>query len=117
MNRRSTLRLCAFVGAILLLVAQTCLAQTQEAIKKTELGNLQNYYATRDPNYAKIVTQLVSLQAALNDLKSAQSCLLQIDTALRRTTSAIQSSEQSQYGNIRALVSIPDEDDENRLAK
>lgn len=117
MNRRSTLRLCAFAGAIFLLLAHTCLAQTQQAIEKTELGNLQNYYATRDPHYANIVTQLPNLQAALNDLKSAQSCVPQIDTALRRTTSAIQSSEQPQYGNIRALVSIPNEDDENRLAK
>src|SRR6185369_12321892 len=118
MKRRSTLRLCAFAGAILLLIAQTCLCQTQEAIQKTELGNLQNYYATRDPHYANIVTQLPNIQAALNDLKSgAQSCAPQIDTALRRTTSAIQSSEQPQYGNIRALVSIPGEDDENRLAK
>jgi hypothetical protein len=94
-----------------------CFGQTQQAIEKTELGNLQNYYATRDPHYANIVTQLPNIQAALNDLKSAQSCVPQIDTALRRTTSAIQSSEQPQYGNIRALVSIPDEDDENRLAK
>ena len=117
MNRRSTLRLCVFAGAIFLLVAQTCLGQTQEAIEKTELGNLQNYYATLDPHYANIVKQLPNLKAALEDLRSAQSCAPQIDTALRRATSAIQSSEQPQYGNIRALVSIPDEDDENRLAK
>jgi len=117
MNRRSTLRLCAFAGAILLLVAQTCLGQTQEAIQKTELGNLQNYYATRDPHYANIVKQLPNLKTALEDLRSVQSCIPQIDTALRRTTSAIQSSEQPQYGNIRALVTIPGEDDENRLAK
>src|SRR5690349_20975129 len=117
MNRRSTLRLCVFAGAILLLLSQTCLDQTQEAIQNTELGNLQNCYATRDPHYANIVTQLPNLKAALDDLRSAQSCVPQIDTALRRTTSAIQSSEQPQYGNIRALVSIPDEDDENRLAK
>ena len=86
------------------LLAQTCLGQTQEAIEKTELGNLQNYYATRDQHYANIVTQLPNIQAALNDLKTAQSCATQIDTALRRTASAIQSSGQPQYGNIRALV-------------
>lgn len=117
MTRRLTLRLWAFAGAIFLSLTQPCLGQTQQAIQKTELGNLQNYYATRDPHYANIVAQLPNLQTALNDLKSAQSCVPQIDTALRRTTSAIQSSEQPQYGNIRALVSIPDEDDENRLAK
>lgn len=117
MNRRSTLRLCAFAGATFLLLVQTCLGQTQQAIQQTELGNLQNYYATRDPHYANIIAQLQNIQAALNDLKSAQSCVPQIDTALRRTASAIQSSEQPQYGNIRALVSIPGEDDENRLAK
>ena len=120
MKTRFPLRLCAAARVILFLLAGgvVCLAQTQQAIEKTELGNLQNYYATRDPHYANIVTQLPNIQAALNDLKSAgQSCVPQIDTALRRTTSAIQSSEQPQYGNIRALVSIPDEDDENRLAK
>ena len=117
------MRLCAFAGKIFLLLAcgsQICLAQTQQAVEKTDLGNLQNYYATQDPHYATIVAQLPNLQAALNDLKNAprgQSCVPQIDTALRRTTSAIQSSEQPQYGNIRALISIPDEDDENRLAK
>ena len=122
------MRLCVFAGEVILLIAasfQICLAQTDRAIQKTEIGNLQNYYATRDPHYSNVVTQLPNLQTALNDLKSAvsrtgergQSCIPAIDTALRRTTSAIQSSEQPQYGNIRALVSIPDEDDENRLAK
>lgn len=95
-----------------------CFGQTREAIEKTELGNLQNYYATRDPHYSNIVSQLPNIQAVLNDLKTAApGCAPQIDTALRRTTSAIQLSEQPQYGNIRALVSIPGEDDENRLAK
>ena len=125
MKSSFTLRLCAAARVTLLLLAGSvvvCLAQTQQAIEKTEVGNLQNYYATRDPHYANIVTQLPNIQAALNDLKSAagqrvQSCVLPIDTALRRTTNAIQSSEQPQYGNIRARVSIPGEDDENRLAK
>ena len=128
MKTRFTLRLCAFAGGLFFLLAcsfQICSAQTQQAIDKTELGNLQNYYATQDPHYSNIVTQLPNLQAALNELKTAvsrsgdrgQSCLPAIETALRRTTSAIQSSDQPQYGNVRALVSIPDEDDENRLAK
>src|SRR5678816_3746322 len=119
MRSRFPLRLCAAARVIIFLLAGgiVCLAQTQQAIEKTELGNLQNYYATQDPHYTNIVTQLPNLKAALDDLRSAQSCVPQIDTALRRTTSAIQSSEQPQYGNIRALVSIPDEDDENRLAK
>ena len=123
MKSRFTLRRCALAGEIFLLLAcgfQICLAQTQRAIQKTELGNLQNYYATRDPHYANIVTQLPNLQAAISELKNAgrgQSCISTIDTALRRTTSAIQSSEQPQYGNIRALVFIPGEYDENRLDK
>lgn len=119
MKSRFPLRLCAAARVVIFLLAGgiVCLAQTQQAIEKTELGNLQNYYATQDPHYTNIVTQLPNLKAALDDLRSAQSCVPQIDTALRRTTSAIQSSEQPQYGNIRALVSIPDEDDENRLAK
>ena len=123
MESRFPLRLCAAARIVFFLLAGgvvVCLAQTKQAIEKTELGNLQNYYATQDPHYANIVRQLPNLQAALNDLKSAQpaqSCVAAIDTALRRTTSAIQSSEQPQYGNIRALVSLPDEDDENRLAK
>jgi len=122
-NIRLTLRRCVFAGELCLLLivisAQPCFAQDERAIEVTELGNLQNYYATRDPHYARIVAQLPSLQSALNDLKVAagQSCSSPIEIALRRTTSAIQSSEQPQYGLIRALVTIPGEDDENRLAK
>ena len=122
-----TLRRCVFAGEIFLLLivgcVQLCFAQDDRAIEATELGNLQNYYATQDPHYANIVAQLPRLQSTLNDLKTAISgasghpCTSAVDVALRRTTSAIQSSEQPQYGNIRALVSIPDEDDENRLAK
>ena len=112
-----TLRLCVFAGVLLVLAAPPCLAQDEQAIEATELGNLQNYYATQDPHYANIVKQLPSLQSTLQDLRSAQSCSSAIEIAIRRTTSAIQSSEQPQYGSIRALVSIPDEDDENRLAK
>ncbi|HEU4932966.1 MAG TPA: hypothetical protein VFT48_12875, partial [Pyrinomonadaceae bacterium] len=118
------LRRCVFAGefCLLLLVisAQLCFAQDERAIEATELGNLQNYYATKDPHYARIVTQLPALQSALNDLKSAvsqTSCASAVEIALRRTTSAIQSSEQPQYGLIRALVTIPGEDDENRLAR
>ena len=121
------LRRCVFAGEIFLLLTvacvQLCFAQDDRAIEATELGNLQNYYATQDPHYTNIVAQLPNLQSTLNDLKTAisgatgQSCSSAVDVALRRTTSAIQSSEQPQYGNIRALVSIRDEDDENRLAK
>ncbi len=99
--------------------AQLCFGQTERAIEATELGNLQNYYATKDPHYAAIVNQLPALQSALIDLKAAagQSCSSPIEIALRRTTSAINTSEQAQYGLISALVTIPGEDDENRLAK
>ncbi len=98
MKTRFTLRLCLLVRVVFLLACGVvvCLAQTQQAVEKTELGNLQNYYATQDPHYANVVAQLPNLQAALNDLKSAQrgqSCVPQIDTALRRTTNAIQSSD------------------------
>ena len=123
-NMRLTLRRCVFAGEICLLLlfisAQLCFAQDDRAIKATELGNLQNYYATKDPHYAKIVAQLPGLQSALNDLKTSpagSSCSSAIEIALRRTTSAIQTSEQPQYGLIRALATIPGEDDENRLAK
>lgn len=123
-NIRLTLRRCVFAGEICLLLlvisGQLCFAQDDRAIEATELGNLQNYYATKDPHYAKIVAQLPALQSALNDLKPAvsqTSCASAVEIALRRTTSAIQSSEQPQYGLIRALVTIPGEDDENRLAK
>jgi len=123
-NMRLTLRRCVFAGeiclALLFISAQLCFAQDDRAIKATELGSLQNFYATKDPHYAKIVAQLPVLQSALNELKTSPaggSCSSAIEIALRRTTSAIQTSEQPQYGLIRALVTIPGEDDENRLAK
>ena len=113
--------------------AGMCFAQSREAIERTELGNLQNYYATQDSSYANIVAQLPEIETRLNELKNrltaAQSarsgqfatefsqCLQAINTALRRTTNAREQTEVPQYGNIRALVSIPGEDDENRLAK
>ena len=108
--------MCTALPAISSLSVQLSKMRDRLKTQKTELENLQNYYATLDPHYANIVKQLPNLKTALDDLRSAQSCAPQIDTALRRTTSAIQSSEIPQYGNIRALVSIPDEDDENRLA-
>lgn len=123
----------AFHIFILLLVAQICFAQDKEAIERTELGNLQNYYATQDPSYLNVVAQLPEIETTLNQLKdrltAAQtarpgqyatefsSCLQAISTALRRTANARQQTEQPQYGNVRALVSIPGEDDENRLGK
>lgn len=120
-----TLRRCVFAGEICLLLfivsTQLCFAQDERAIEATELGNLQNYYATRDPHYGRIVTQLPALRDALNAVKTAASsqagCTSALEIAVRRTTSAIETSEQPQYGLIRALVTIPDEDDENRLAK
>jgi hypothetical protein len=115
------MRRCFCAGEVCLLLivlsAQLCFGQSERAIEATELGNLQNYYATRDPHYARIVAQLPALQSALTDLKTATGCTSAVEIALRRTTSAIQSSEQPQYGLIRALVTIPGEDDENRLAK
>jgi hypothetical protein len=122
-----------FVTFVLLCGAPICVGQSREAIEKTELGNLQNYYATQDPHYVNVVAQLPNVQRLLNDLKTGvtaaqaarpeqfeaefSNCLRAIDVALRRTNSAIQSTEQPQYGNIRALVFIPGEDDENRLPK
>jgi hypothetical protein len=114
-------------------LAQICFAQSREAIERTQLGVLQNYYATQDPNYANVVARLPEIETTLNQLKdrvaAAQaarpgqfatefsSCLQAINTALRRTASARQQTEVPQYGNVRALVSIPGEDDENRLEK
>lgn len=123
----------AFIFVLSLCVAQICAAQSREAIERTELGNLQNYYATLDPSYANVVARLPEIETTLNELRdrltAAQTarpeqlqtefsnCLAAINVALRRTASARQQTEQPQYGNIRALVSIPGEDDENRLAK
>ena len=119
--------------SILLLAAQICFAQSREAIERTQLGVLQNYYATQDPSYANAVARLPEIETTLNQLKdritAAQAarpgqfatefsnCLQAINTALRRTASARQQTEVPQYGNVRALVSIPGEDDENRLEK
>ncbi len=118
---------------LIVTAGHVCFSQSREAIEKTELGNLQNYYATQDPHYAKVVAQLPNVESVLNDLKiliattqtehpgvleaEFANCLRAINTALRRTSSARQSSAQPQYGNVRALLSMPGEDDENRLAK
>lgn len=123
----------AFIFVLSLCVVQICTAQSREAIERTELGNLQNYYATLDPSYANVVARLPEIETTLNELKdrltAAQTarpgqfqtefsnCLSAINVALRRNASARRQTEQPQYGNIRALVSIPGEDDENRLAK
>jgi hypothetical protein len=123
----------AVYSLLLLLVISTgqiCFGQSREAIERTQIGNLQNYYATHDPAYANVVAQLPNVETTLNELKDRvttlqstrseaqfSSCLQAINTALRRTLNARQSTEQPQYGNIRALVTIPGEDDENRLAK
>lgn len=119
--------------SILLLAAQICFAQSREAIERTQLGVLQNYYATQDPSYANAVARLPEIETTLNQLKdritAAQAartgqfttefsnCLQAVNAALRRTASARQQTEVPQYGNVRALVSITGEDDENRLEK
>lgn len=123
----------AYIFGLVLLSAHLCVGQNREAIERTQLGNLQNYYATLDPSYAKAVARLPDIETTLNQLKeritAAQAarpgqfqtefanCLQAVNTALRRTVSARQETEQPQYGNVRALVSIPGEDDENRLEK
>lgn len=123
----------AYIFGLVLLSAHLCVGQNREAIERTQLGNLQNYYATFDPSYAKAVARLPDIETTLNQLKeritAAQAarpgqfqtefanCLQAVNTALRRTVSARQETEQPQYGNVRALVSIPGEDDENRLEK
>ena len=114
-------------------VAPTGFAQNREAIERTQLGVLQNYYATLDPSYVNAVAQLPEIETTLNQLRervtvaqAARSgqfttefsqCLQAINTALRRTSSARSQTEIPQYGHIRALVTISGEDDENRLAK
>lgn len=123
----------AHIVIFLVFVAQLCFAQNRAAIERTELGNLQNYYATQDPSYANIVTRLPDIETTLSQLRDritaaqaarsgqfqteSSNCLQAINVALRRTVNARQQTEQPQYGNIRALVSIPGEDDENRLEK
>ena len=123
----------AYILVLVLMSVPICAGQTPEAIERTQLGNLQNYYATRDPSYARVVTRLPDIENTLNQLKdritaghvarSGQfqtqfaNCVQAANTALRRTVAARQQTEVPQYGNIRALVSIPGEDDENRLEK
>lgn len=108
---------CLFVCVLSL--GTLCQAQPASAIEKTELGNLQNYYATHDSEYRKIVEQLPQLESLLNELKNANpdQCTSEINFALRRTAGARQSTEQPQYGNIKALLFSRADDDENRLAK
>src|SRR6266496_1441823 len=121
---------------ILLLIlsdGHVCFGQTKDAIERTEIGNLQNYYSTQDPHYMRVVAQLPNVQSVLNELKTrvttAQAarpgqfalefanCLRAINAALRRVNSALQTTEQPQYGDVRALLSASSEQDENRLAK
>jgi septal ring factor EnvC (AmiA/AmiB activator) len=59
---------CGLFLAIIF-IAQICFAQSREAIERTNLNNLQNYYATLDSNYASIVEQLPELETALSQLK------------------------------------------------
>ena len=124
------------IGCISLLVlalAGVCAGQSREAIERTHLSVLQNYYATQDPNYANVVARLPEIETALNQLRDritaaqaarpgqfaseVSNCLQAVNTALRRTVNAGQQTEVPQYGNVRALVSIPGENDENRLEK
>src|SRR5678815_4314374 len=121
----------AYICLLSLACASVCVGQSREAIERTELGVLQNYYATQDPAYANVVARLPDIETTLNQLKdrltAAQatrpgqaeisSCLQIVNTALRRTTSALKEIDVSQYGNIRTLVTIPDEDVDNLLAK
>lgn len=123
----------AYILILIACVAPVGFAQSREAIERTELGNLQNYYATLDPSYANVVARLPEIETTLNQLRDrittahttgsgqfqteTANCLQAINVALRRTANARQQTEQPQYGNIRALVSIPGEDDENRLEK
>ena len=121
----------AYICLLSLAFASVCVGQSREAIERTELGVLQNYYATQDPAYANVVARLPDVEATLNQLKervtaaqavhpghaAVSSCVQTINTALRRTVSARQETDVSQYGNIRTLVTIPDEDVDNLLAK
>ena len=123
----------AYICLLSLAFASVCVGQSREAIERTELGVLQNYYATQDPAYANVIARLPDIETTLNQLKervtTAQAarpgqratefsaCLQAINTALRRTVNARQETDVPQYGNVRALVTIADEDDENRLAK
>ncbi len=124
----------SFPAALLVFIslAQLCLGQDRAAIERTELGNLQNYYATLDPHYANVIADLPELKTALNDLKASLTatqaahpnlqanfspCIRAVDVALRRTESALRETEQVQYGNVRAVLSASAEQDENRLAK
>jgi hypothetical protein len=118
---------------VMICVVQICFAQSREAIERTNLNNLQNYYATLDSSYANVVAKLPEIETTLNDLRdritAAQAaragqfttefsqCLQAINGALRRTENAREQTEIPQFGNISTLVSMPGEGAENRLAR
>ncbi|HVG32444.1 MAG TPA: hypothetical protein VM911_05165 [Pyrinomonadaceae bacterium] len=101
----------------------------------TITGNLQNTYATKDPHYQTIVTNLLPrVNTALTDLQMAvtnsqqahpgqaetkfKMTLRAITTAIRRANSAANPVDVGQqYGNVRALLSPSEDEGENRLAK
>lgn len=126
----------AYISVLLLVIvwmAPTARAQDREAIERTKLGELQNYYATLDPGYVNAVAQLPEIETTLMQLRdrvtAAQAtrpgqftteftaCLQAINAALRRTSSARSQTEIPQYGNVRALLTFAGQGDENRLAK
>ena len=100
----------------------------------TVTGNLQNFEATKDAHYKSLVPDLPRILAALELLKTKvtagqqarpgqfeaefKQALRSINTAIRRTESAIQVTDAvGQYGLIRALLSPSEAEGENRLAK
>ena len=100
---------------------------------ETVISTLQTQYAARDPHVEKIAKQLPSVQTELEKLMTAvtaaqnarpgqfaeqfKACQRAINTALRRTKSAIGAKGAEQYGLTQALLPVSAEQDENWLVK
>lgn len=114
---------------------QPAWSQTKQEIERTEIDNLQNYYASLDPTYRNLLLKLPEVRTVLENLQrrvaavqpseqgeiriKVSNCLEAIGKALARTRSAIQLTEIPQYGTVMALLrpAKGEEADENRLAK
>lgn len=105
-------------------------SELQGAIN-TVTSTLQNYYASKDPNYLGVVAQLPDVQSKLDNLKTKvtasqtahpgeftaefKACLKAVNGALRRVKSAIDPQGSDQYGLVESLLS--DDPDEIQLTK
>jgi hypothetical protein len=97
----------------------------------TVTNTLQNYYASKDPHYANVVTQLPRVRQELDSLKTTvaasqashpgqspelfKACTKAVSGAIRRMDSAITPQGADQFGLLTFLLS--DDPDEIQLLK